>query len=71
MVRIGLLSSVRKIVHIGPDILRAIMLEDMPGLGTDDAIAFMSSKTVDSVLAGMAGFDDSEMLLNAVLDMNG
>jgi hypothetical protein len=67
--RIGLLSSVRKIVRIGPDALRAITSEDMPGLGTDDAMAFISSKAVDGVVA--AGFDDSEMLLNAVLDVDG
>src|ERR1700738_3421425 len=63
-VRIGLLSSVCRTVRIGPDALRATTSEDILGLGTEDAIAFINSKAVEVGLAGST----AEILLNEAVD---
>src|SRR5438046_8177471 len=65
--RIGLLSSVCRTVRIGPDAFRATTSEGMLGLGTDDAIAFMSSRGLEAV--GLAG-SVAEILLNEAVDVD-
>src|SRR5438270_1216383 len=62
--RISLLSSVCKTVRIGPNAFRATTSEDILGLGTEDAIAFINSKVVEVGLAGST----VEILLNETID---